>query len=591
MNPLAWFRDPPIWVAGAEPLVQRVVAGLRREQRPVRAVSLNDLAGLTAKGRRTLILADPPSPADLIPALVERLGTDPGRRRAAPLRLILIHQAEPPPSLPELDPPDCIELETFALEDRAARVLLARWPLHVGFDPGFGQRPHLLVAGFAPPARAVLVQALRLIPYGAGRPRVTVAVADPRVQADFSRVYPQAGQVAEMCWSGADLPRLAQAPPVTQVLVCPDPSADAGDSVIARVGTIARRLAADQGVAPPILLELGDQAPDGVLADWDGQTFPFSYLDEACRPAVLLDGQGDALAQSIHEHYTDSIAAQGRDPDRESAGQPWSRLTASYRDANRHQADHLGAKLAVMDCRAVPEERVGTFTFAPLEAERLAVIEHLRWAADRHLDGWGYAPVRDNARRYHPQLIPYPELSEPMKDLDRFAVRGVPTLLARSGLGVVRMLILGIPQAAADGRVDGSADRAVDRLAAKVLGRLAARYPDRTLVIATTLADSGSRQIARLALDRAAAGLFLLCPQPITQILAAQPGEPERLDLLELVARAERRIALPGIGALERWLAERAEIQLILAAAPVAGVPKQVVLDLAKGRVDWGFEY
>ena len=243
--------------------------------------------------------------------------------------------------------------------------------------------------------------------------------------------------------------------------MCPDRSADAAASGIALARTIASRLAADQGVAPPILLEIGDETPDGALADWDGQTFPASYLDEACRPEVLLDGQGDALAQTIHEHYTDSIAAQGRDPDREPAGRPWSRLTASYRDANRHQADHLGAKLAVMDCRAVPEERVDTFTFAPLEAERLAVIEHLRWAADRHLDGWSYAPVRDNARRHHPQLIPYPDLSEPMKDLDRFAVRGVPTLLARSGLGVVRMLILGIPQAVADGQVDDSADRAV----------------------------------------------------------------------------------------------------------------------------------
>ena len=244
-----------------------------------------------------------------------------------------------------------------------------------------------------------------------------------------------------------------------------------------------------------------------------------------------------------------------------------------------------------MDCRAVPEERVDTFTFAPLEAERLAVIEHLRWAADRHLDGWSYAPVRDNARRHHPQLVPYPDLSEPMKDLDRFAVRGVPTLLARSGLGVVRMLILGIPQGAAAGQVDVSADRALDRLAAKVLGRLTTRYPDRTLVIASTLADPGSRRFARLALDRAAAGLFLLCPHPIARTLAAQPGERERLDLLELAARAERRIALPGVGVLERWLTERAEIQLVLGSGPVPGVPKQVVLDLASRRVDWNFEY
>ena len=352
--------------------------------------------------------------------------------------------------------------------------------------------------------------------------------------------------------------------------------------------TLAQQLAADQGVSPPILLEVGDETPTGTLADWDGQTFPFSYLDEACRPAVLFDGLGDELARTIHESYTDSIAAQGRDPEREPAGRPWSQLTASYRDANRHQADHLWAKLAVMDCRAVQEERVESFTFAPLEAEQLAVIEHLRWAADRHLDGWSYAPVRDNARRHHPQLIPYPALSEPMKDLDRFAVRGVPTLLARSGLGVVRMLIAAITPPAAD----CPADARLELLALRVLERLVARYPDRSLVIAAQLAEPASRLVARLALERAGAGLFLLCGRPLTETLAAQPDETARLDLLALVTRAERRIALPGAGELDRWIEQRAGIRLCM--GPVATAPgtvKHVMLDPVTGRTDWGFEY
>jgi hypothetical protein len=492
-------------------------------------------------------------------------------------------QADPPPPLPELDPAGPITLETFAIEDRAARVLLERWPLHCGLDPCFDQRPHLLVAGFAPPARALVVQALRLIPYGEERPAITITGIDPAVQARFAGAYPQAGQVADLRWIGADLGGLAALPPVTQVLVCAGP-----DDAIA----LAQRLAADQGVSPPILLEVGDAIPDGTLADWDGQTFPFSYLTEACRPQVLLDGRGDALAQSIHEHYTDSIAAQGRDPEREPAGRPWPALTASYREANRHQADHIWAKLAVMDCRAVPEERGGSFAFAPLEAERLAVIEHLRWAADRHLDGWSYAPVRDNARKHHPQLIPYRDLSEPMKDLDRFAVRGVPTLLARSALGVVRMLILGITEPNTALPADALAAGALQRLAEQVLDRLAARYPDRTLVFAATLAEPGARLITRLALDRVAAGLFLLCPQPIAHTLAAQPDDAARHELLALIARTERRISLPAPGELTRWFARRADIQLVVGSGPLENAgAKRVLLDPVERRVDWNFDY
>jgi hypothetical protein len=236
----------------------------------------------------------------------------------------------------------------------------------------------------------------------------------------------------------------------------------------------------------------------------------------------------------------------------------------------------------------VPEERVESFAFAPLEAERVAVIEHLRWAADRYLDGWTYAPKRDNARKLHPQLVPYPSLSEPMKDLDRYAVRGVPALLARSGLGVVRVLILGVP----DPAPDCPAGAPLRRLADQVLERLVARYPDRSLVIAATLADPRARLVARRALQRAGAALYLLLPRPIGELLAGQPEGQPRRDLLELVARAERRIALDGESELERWLALRAEILLQLGSAQASDwARKRVLLDAAKGEPQWSFEY
>lgn len=581
------FADPPLLAAGAEPLVRRVLAGLERTGRRAESLSLEALSARRLHRGQTLVLADPPDAAGLLPDLIAGLAARVRRGRGEPARLILIYPSDPPPpwlsALKIPAPQDRLRLETFALEDQAARALLVRWPLHSGLDPAFGQRPHLLIAGFAPPARAFLVQALRLIHYGEERARVTLACADPAgTAAAFRAAYPQADAVAEIHWTAAEAPDLSSAP--TQVLV----ALDAPDAGLALARQLAGRIADTHGSSPPILLETGDRPLDGDLDDWDGQTFPCSYRDLACAPAVLLDGQVDRLAQTIHEHYTDSIAAQGRDPEREPAGRPWVELGTSYREANRHQADHLWAKLAVTDCRAVPAERVDAFAFAPLEAERLAVIEHLRWAADRYLDGWSYAPVRDNARKHHPQLIPYAALSEPMKDLDRFAVRGVPNLLARCGLGVVRMLILGIgedPSAAPTGR-------ALERLARQTLERLLARHPDRSLAVAATLADPGTRLFARLALEEAGAGLFLLCPRPLRETLERQPDRAARRDLLALVARAERRIPLAGADALARWLAERAEIRLWLdgeSAAPQTRKP--IVLDPSAGRVHWGFEY
>jgi len=175
-----------------------------------------------------------------------------------------------------------------------------------------------------------------------------------------------------------------------------------------------------------------------------------------------------------------------------------------------------------------------------------------------------------------------------MKDLDRFAVRGVPALLARSGLGVVRMLILGLTEPAPS-CPDGPSQR---RLADQALERLLRRYPDRSLVLASSLADPRARQVVRQALDSVGAGLFLLCPRPLTETLAAQPDASARRDLLELVARAERRIGLPGPGQPEHWLSQRAEIILSLGPDSVdLGIDKRVVLDSARRRLEWSFEY
>ncbi|WP_296805222.1 RyR domain-containing protein [Thiocapsa sp.] len=605
----------PVLVCGSEPLAGQVVTGLRGEGRRAEAVDRERLLELDPRRIHTLILADPPNAAALVAALVARGRHDrrSGRRpsRQAIRRLILMHRQDPPPrfTMPEPDSP--WRPETFAILDRAARALLGRWPLHLGLDPRFGQRPHLLIAGFADPAQALLVHALRLIQYGTGRPCVSV-VCSNRAAAEtrFLGAYPQARAIADIRFapvedlesllspvraanqrSGIEQQVPENAPPVTLALVCPGEATGEGLD-LAR--GLVDRLAALQGVSPPVLLETGATASPGRtlaagIEDWDGQIIPVSYLREACRPAVLLDGRGDEVARTIHDHYRDSIAAQGRDPDLEPAGQPWELLETSYRQANRHQADHVWAKLAVTDARAVPEEMVESFVLTPLEVERLAIIEHERWAADRHLDGWSYAPERDNPRKHHPQLIPYADLSEPMKDLDRFAVRGLPTLLARQGLGILRLLIVGIPQPAA-GCPGGMRLR---RLADQALDRLVVRYPDRALVLASTLSDRRSRELVREAMDREqGVGLFLLLPRPLGQVLAELPDPHDRRDFLTLTARAERRIGLNGETDLATWLSERADISLILGDRVPAGVvEKRVRLDPGGLGLDWNFEY
>ena len=51
--------------------------------------------------------------------------------------------------------------------------------------------------------------------------------------------------------------------------------------------------------------------------------------------------------------------------------------------------------------------------------EPLAEHVHDSWAALRRAQGWTYGPVRDDAARRHPCLVPYDELPEEEKAYDR----------------------------------------------------------------------------------------------------------------------------------------------------------------------------
>ena len=586
-------RDQPVLLVGSAPLL--AVAGEVLAADGVRVLRRPDLTRAGIPRRVELVvLADGD---DLRRQLVQVQAGARARRR--PLRVVVVREPAAPgvggggegarARADEAAAEYGLRLQWLEPERTAARVLLARWPLHRALDPPAGQRPHVLIAGFGPFARALFLHTLRIGQYGERPPLVTLAAEEPAQWREWiAAQHPQADACAELRFVGLRALKLEGEPPLTTVAVCerpPEPALDLARALMTQ--------AVAQGASPLVLLVADGAWPDGWgrggLPDWDGQLVPVSPLRLAFSREVLVEGREDALAEVIHEHYRDTSAAQGRDPAAAPSGRPWPELATSYRDANRHQADHLWAKLAVTDCRAVPEELVESFAFAPGEVERLAIIEHRRWAVERWLDGWRYGPERDNAEKLHPQLIPYADLTDAMQDLDRFAVRLVPALLARSGLAVVRRLIVGV-----QGGVE-IPPSALHRAARQVLQRLVARYPDRGLTLALDPTDAAARGIAVDALKRFGVGLFVLLPAPLPRLLATQTPA-SRLAMLGLLSAAERRIQLADRSSLAHWLARRAEVLFVVgepATRPPTGVepPAKLVRLDAGGRARWSFEY
>ena len=70
--------------------------------------------------------------------------------------------------------------------------------------------------------------------------------------------------------------------------------------------------------------------------------------------------------------------------------------------------------------------------------EDIAKNTHEVWAAGRIADGWTYGPVRDDAAKKHPCLIPYEELSEEEKAYDRATSLQTLKLVVKLGYTIAR---------------------------------------------------------------------------------------------------------------------------------------------------------
>ncbi|MBI4259000.1 MAG: hypothetical protein HY658_00380, partial [Actinobacteria bacterium] len=211
---------------------------------------------------------------------------------------------------------------------------------------------------------------------------------------------------------------------------------DGGD-----IAGIEYRIALALGASVGVIEESG-RAASGLLADeaWLGSRnlVPLPEDPQTVRlfigpraPELPADVR-DTLAREIHErHRTATSAAPLR---------PWPDLQDVFKESSRLQADHIYEKLreagyTVTDSTDRPVE---LFDFDFREVERLAEMEHGRWNVERLMDGWRWGEKRDEARRTHPDLVPWAELPEKVKEYDRKAVRGIPELLRLVGLKIRR---------------------------------------------------------------------------------------------------------------------------------------------------------
>ncbi len=160
-------------------------------------------------------------------------------------------------------------------------------------------------------------------------------------------------------------------------------------------------------------------------APFDGVEI-FGGTEDLYTPELLLRRRLSRTAMALHADYRrKALAAAQADPDGETAQAApeipgWDALGCFLRRSNLASADHLPVKAGLLAAMPPEEEltpaqcREAAAAFRALpspDREACRALEHARWCRFHLLNNWQYAPVRDNARRLHPLLVPYGDLS------------------------------------------------------------------------------------------------------------------------------------------------------------------------------------
>lgn len=114
----------------------------------------------------------------------------------------------------------------------------------------------------------------------------------------------------------------------------------------------------------------------------------------------------------------------------EEARRLWQGLDESLKESNRQFVRDIDRKLTMVGCNRVQGRRDPRFEFTPVEIECLARAEHERWLIERWERGWSRSLSRDIARKLSSNLMPWHELDEPTREIDRAMIRGIPEILA-----------------------------------------------------------------------------------------------------------------------------------------------------------------
>ena len=120
----------------------------------------------------------------------------------------------------------------------------------------------------------------------------------------------------------------------------------------------------------------------------------------------------------------------------------WKDLKELYKENKRSQIRYLGERFdrfnTGIGLRPILPGAADTVSdlYGPI-LDQLSELEHQRWMLDKLANGWSLGKL-DTQLRKHPDMIPYDQLDESVKDYIRVSVRNIPAYLKEIGYELYR---------------------------------------------------------------------------------------------------------------------------------------------------------
>jgi hypothetical protein len=156
----------------------------------------------------------------------------------------------------------------------------------------------------------------------------------------------------------------------------------------------------------------------------------------------------ERLAVAAHEVFCEGRGREGYRYGKEKSEEkkthpqlvPYEKLDEWARKSNRDTVRSIPRKLATAGYTMIPSRgNQLSLEFPGEDLDKLARLEHQLWMEEKLADGYTLGDSEMDGARFNEFLLPWDELPEGVRHIDRDLVRGIPAILARAGYAVVKL--------------------------------------------------------------------------------------------------------------------------------------------------------